>query len=88
MANKYLNGPWTVEIGDEEGLTIDCEEGSICTVDCPADEMQEVANLIAAAPDLLEALLKVQKDLEQWSLKPSTEKLVNSAISKTTYNKV
>lgn len=38
------------------------------------------AKLIVASPFLLQTLIKVQKDLEQFSLSPSTENLINSAI--------
>jgi hypothetical protein len=45
-------------------------------------EIEANAKLIASAPELLEALLAVQKDLEQFRLLPSTENLVNNAILK------
>jgi hypothetical protein len=50
------------------------------------EEQEANAKLIASAPELLEALLAVQKDLQQFSLLPSTENLVNNAILKAINN--
>lgn len=50
------------------------------------EEQEANAKLIASAPELLEALLAVQKDLQQFNLLPSTENLVNNAILKAINN--
>jgi hypothetical protein len=46
------------------------------------EEQEANAKLIASAPELLEALLAVQKDLGHFSLLPSTKSLVYNAILK------
>lgn len=58
---KWTKGPWLAEIGDRLDDGGDCwvvnsEEGSIAEVQCPADDAEAVARLIAAAPALYEAL--------------------------------
>lgn len=55
MEAKHTPGPWNVAFG-EDGLVIDAPESGICTVDSPLSERAANAKLIAAAPDLLEAL--------------------------------
>lgn len=57
-----MKGPWTAELTDTpyeelgESWVVDGPDGSICTLDGPRDEREEAARLIAAAPELLEAL--------------------------------
>jgi hypothetical protein len=56
-----MKGPWTAEFTDTpyaeigEGWVVDGPDGSICTLDCPLDEREAAARLIAAAPELYEA---------------------------------
>jgi len=60
-----MKGPWTAEFTDTpyeeigESWVVDGPDGSICTIDCPLDERESVAHLIAAAPDLYEALAEL-----------------------------
>jgi hypothetical protein len=60
--SKHTPGPWSLEFDDVpydggfETLVINGEDGGICMMDCPQDEMEANGRLIAAAPDLLEAL--------------------------------
>jgi len=56
-----MKGPWTAEFTDTpyeeigESWVVDGPDGSICTIDCPLDERESVAHLIAAAPELYAA---------------------------------
>ncbi len=59
--SKHTPGPWSLEFDDVpydggfETMVINSENGGICMMDCPKDEMDANGRLIAAAPDLLEA---------------------------------
>lgn len=64
-AGHHTPAPWTAEFdevpyaefgGDLTWTVNDAEGGSVCTLDGPKDEREAAARLIAAAPDLLEAL--------------------------------
>ena len=83
---KWTAGPWWVEVGtgeDDEGDIYVCHEGTSCTettvVNFGMPTIEECANahLIAAAPDLYEALLAiVQHDeyiVESGIMKPFVE---------------
>lgn len=68
MDSKFTKAPWKPEVGERladggDCWAVDCEEGSIAEVQCPADDAEEVARLIAAAPALYEAAVKVLTDL-------------------------
>lgn len=59
---KHSPGPWSLEFDDVpydggfETMVINSENGGICMMDCPKDDMEANGNLIAAAPELLDAL--------------------------------
>jgi len=58
LKTEYTPGPWTVEEYDGDAWWIDnkiCREG-ICIAYITTNTEEGDANLIAAAPDLLEAL--------------------------------
>jgi hypothetical protein len=78
MTTKHTQGEWIIQ-----GKTlIKCNGEQTASVNSMIDEYEANAKLIAAAPDLLNALLAVYKDLEQFSLLPSTERIVKEAINK------
>lgn len=55
--SKYTPGPWVVNIdSDIDQIVIDSNDHSICTIDSPAHIAMDNANLIACAPEMLEAL--------------------------------
>jgi hypothetical protein len=62
---KHTPGPWQAEQDDVpydggfETWCVNADGAGICMMDCPKDDMEANARLIAAAPDLLEALEEV-----------------------------
>ena len=60
--SEFTSGPWTAEQDDVpydggfETWVVNKDGASICMMDCPKDDMEANAHLIAAAPDLLAAL--------------------------------
>jgi hypothetical protein len=83
MKTKHTKGEWHVTPNGEYVGTLGQGKTGVCMILMKGrEEGQANAKLIASAPELLEALLAVQKDLEQFSLLPSTENLVNNAILK------
>ena len=84
MRTKHTNGQWTAEKINKNYMILSDRMyiGSISSSDVESEQAEANAQLIASAPELLEALLAVQKDLEQFSLLPSTENLINNAILK------
>lgn len=64
----FTPGPWVAALGEvpyeefngELTWTVDAPDNwGICTIDCPVSDREANARLIAAAPDLLEALQAV-----------------------------
>ena len=56
-SNKHTSPPWEIEYTEDNGFQINAEMHAICTnLFCYADEWKANAKLIAAAPDLLDAL--------------------------------
>jgi hypothetical protein len=59
---KHTRGPWSLELDDVpydggfETYVVNSENGGICMMNCPKDDMEVNGRLIAAAPDLYEAL--------------------------------
>lgn len=99
MSNtKHAPGPWRIipanqaihqwVIGDKEGYSIaDCEpSGPVWNL----DEADANARLIAAAPDLFEALRSCLAEMEAWELDPEMDtaaepiRLARAAIAKAT----
>jgi hypothetical protein len=66
--SKHTPGPWVAEGEDRETWRIRSEDyGTICRIHDPEGPVEHDAHLIAAAPDLLdalEALLAWQRHLE------------------------
>jgi hypothetical protein len=54
MSNKYTPGPWTV--GEYDPLTVNGADGRVAAADFQNARQLANARLIAAAPELLEAL--------------------------------
>ena len=55
---KHTPGPWVIGKQDHDVITVDTTNGTaICDVYVDSDDRPANASLIAAAPDLLEALL-------------------------------
>lgn len=60
--SKHTPGPWQAEQDDVpydggfETWVVNADGAGICMMDCPKDDMEVNARLIAAAPDLLKAL--------------------------------
>ena len=53
---KHTPGPWVIGKQDHDVITVDTANGTaICDVYVDSDDRPANANLIAAAPDLLEA---------------------------------
>ena len=60
MKTKHTPGPWSINYdSDVEQTVIDSTEHSICALDCPEDFIHANSKLIAAAPEMLEALKAV-----------------------------
>lgn len=83
---KHTPGPWSLEFDDVpydggfETMVINSENGGICMMDCPKDEMNANGRLIAAAPDLFsfiqDALPILEREAEQrqnWGERHNTE---------------
>ena len=74
--SKHTQGPWAVLIGKNGKLTVDDVKGGfpndyrsefpIAIIQGPLDDKQANARLIAAAPELLEALELSLNALERW----------------------
>ena len=84
---KHTKGEWSVEAIN----LIKCNGEQICSTNSMIDEYKENAKLIAAAPFLLEALIKLRKSMvETYKLIGTSEadierlKIVNEAIKKAT----
>jgi hypothetical protein len=83
MSTQHTPGPWTYE-PEEEGYAgaIVAETGWICDFD--TDPSPANARLIAAAPDLLDALCMVLDDPDALDGRPLTYECVRAAIAKAT----
>lgn len=79
---KHTRGPWIIEIDEGYCTALVSEEGDIiCQFD--QDPSKANARLIAAAPDLLEALQEMW-DAHEHNTSGSGSKLVLDAIAKAT----
>lgn len=70
MSAAHTPGPWVAGLNDVpyagldfECWTVDGPDGGICTVDSSVDEREANARLIAAAPELLEALQELASEV-------------------------
>ncbi len=83
MANKHTPGPWYFDT-DERSICRGEENGRVrvCQIDDISREDNANARLIAAAPDLLEALRDMVSDHE--CLSEATLKFARTAIAKAT----
>jgi hypothetical protein len=83
---KHTPGPWSLEFDDVpydggfETMVINSENGGICMMDCPKDDMDANGRLIAASPDLFEFIEKalpiITREAEQrqnWGERHNTE---------------
>lgn len=86
---KHTQGEWKVSKESNFNQNVECNGVNVAQINrvngTDGDEI-ELANakLIAASPNLLKALIKAQKDLEQGIILPSTERLIKEAIEKAT----
>lgn len=83
---KHTPGPWTVErkvevYGPSRGFgsepICDCGEGEVVRAECEAN-----ANLISAAPDLLEAAMHCLRNHGGFTIAGETERKLRAALSK------
>ncbi len=90
---KHIKGPWTYEYdkaaSGHGAFVVDSDECSICTIDSYEDVAEANAKLIAAAPELLEALELALNLLEEhqgeakWYLRGHYNR-ITAAIKKAT----
>jgi hypothetical protein len=95
-------GPWRVDKSHKKDIQTESEETlEICTTtdsvliggDCPSHEEQlNNANLIAAAPEMLKALISISKKIEQMKESPGLLEILSieddiSIIEKACYPK-
>jgi hypothetical protein len=93
METKHTKGKWFACCKDEKPHFIFSDGGyTICKPiekqdmndDIPHDEFIANCKLIESAPELLATLIKVQKDMEQDIVLPSTLNTINNLITKLT----
>lgn len=95
MKTKYTNGKWVIhtntnnkKLNEPLRLHIYSDKRYICDVkseDVDNDlEHQANAILIASSPELLQALILVQKSFKQFQNFPSVCRIVDEAIKKAT----
>ena len=93
-AMKHTPGPWVVDPAVRQGFTVYApKEGFIVGTQDEegrygAIESEANARLIAAAPDLLDALLMVLDDPNALDGRPRTYEYVRAAIAKATGEKL
>lgn len=64
MSAKFTPGPWSCQLVNVQH-SISCKSGAIAYTRCLVDDIQDAANasLIAAAPDMYEALRELVDDV-------------------------
>ena len=83
---EHTAGPWevvpeSIRFSEPYGYTIDTKEGHITFIHNDHGDQKANARLIAAAPDLLEALKSIQNDLNS-KLDPKTRVIIESVVKK------
>lgn len=84
MTTKHTPGPWVIGKHDHDVVMVDTASGTaICDVYGDSDDRPANAHLIAAAPDLLEALETLYRAvcIADADLRPG-EQLAREAIAK------
>ena len=84
MTTQHTPGPWHVfrdQINDEVGLTV---ARWVQYVDEYKEHAEANARLIAAAPDMLAALVRVEASLTELGAKGEPLKSIRAAIAKAT----
>ena len=100
MNTKHTPGPWFIKDGPQYGYNrctrVESEHGKFGTVICErftadtngevCDEYMTNLRLIAAAPDLLEALERVMRvaSVDLFKVRPDLEEQCRAAIAKAT----
>jgi hypothetical protein len=94
MSAKHTRGPWAAELGRNGSFSIEAERGGIANGllvlasrnehPLMADQMHANARMIAAAPELLEALQRFLKAWEDDSDGAGAAKQARAAIAKAT----
>ena len=92
--SKHTAGPWVAELGADGGFAIEADRKGITggllvlasrnTHPLMADQMHANAILIAAAPELLEALVDVMFRHVPFSIKADYAEKARAAIAKAT----
>ena len=86
--SKHTPGPWI-----QRGERVDAQRNHVCggvnqesvlALSRPPEERLANARLIAAAPEMLEALQAVWSDLESWDVDNEVSQRVRAAIAKAT----
>lgn len=84
MTQKHTQGPW--RFGNDKGYCVKDAHGRMVanchTFDQIDRERYANAHLIAAAPDLLEALIEVEQMIHAGELNQGTMDIVATAIAK------
>ena len=75
----HTPGPWTLHVGSGREAYIEAMEGDVLIAECHDGEAEANARLIAAAPELLEALLEIEATV---SLTFPQRKKIQTAITK------
>lgn len=86
MKTKHTKGRWQV-MSDRGETWISNGSYSIATIDSQikSSEQEANANLIAAAPELFEALVEINRQLDEIGMgNPKMQRVVDSAIKKAT----
>lgn len=65
---KFTQGPWKLYKGKEHNIVQRGESGGFGVVDTDKIRMDADSNLIAAAPDLYEALELVFSQMDDWDV--------------------
>ena len=89
MKTAFTPGPWNIGKSYTDEIAIRERQGGCVAVACAMPEEESNARLIAAAPELLAALIRLRDcpDVQMESTEPETEEALiqaNEAIAKAT----